>query len=452
MKSKITITFFACCGLLSAKEKLPLSKDYWKDPVFLKEFNGSYRINANIEPILSGEQRAELIAMQKLMALGKRQDVIKKLKGSKFLNTSAAIQFNLGNVLTEEGQQEQAIAAYKKAISLLPSFRRAHQNLAYAYVKADNYKEALPHLLEVVSLGGNDGSVMGLLGYCYQQEEKYAAALAAFQRAQLTQPEVRDWVLGEAHCLRILERSNEALVLYLGLKKGEPDDTSIRLAVADLQLELGDRRQAIIELEWLRRKGRLDPENELMLGTLLLGEGSVGLGAKRLKSVIEAGELESVQPALNAIRYAIDLDLIKLADSLHTLIKEDSLVEPRQQLAYTRMQAEILLAIPATHKQGGDLLVKLTKKYPDDDHSLFLLGQYLFTEKRYEEAVLKLEQAMACNGNYYLPSLAEKAQVEVAQKMYDRAIKSLNDYLERRQDSQIEEYLEAIKNLQQAAQ
>ena len=149
---------------LSAAEKMPLSKDYWKNPIFLKEFNGSYRIDANIEPVLSSGERGELVAIQKLMASGKRADVIKKLQASKYSRTSASIQFNLGNVLSEEGELTKAISSYKKAIAILPSFRRAYQNLAYVYVKQEDYEKAFPLLLKVLNLGGNDGSVHGLLG------------------------------------------------------------------------------------------------------------------------------------------------------------------------------------------------------------------------------------------------------------------------------------------------
>ncbi|MFK7911206.1 MAG: hypothetical protein AB8F34_11500, partial [Akkermansiaceae bacterium] len=112
-----------------AAEPLPISKDYWKDEAFLKSFNGSYRINARIEPTVSTDERGLLVTIQKLMADGKREDALKKLKANPLIKTSAAVAFNAGNVEFELGNLKEAAGQYQSALKIFPSFRRAHRNL-----------------------------------------------------------------------------------------------------------------------------------------------------------------------------------------------------------------------------------------------------------------------------------------------------------------------------------
>ena len=114
---------------LSAAEPLPLSASYWKDPAFLNSFNGSYRIEARIEPVVSTEVRGLLVEVQKLMADGKREEALKKIKDSSLTKKSPALQFNLGNLQFEEGEMDEAQKSFESAIKDYPSFRRAHRNL-----------------------------------------------------------------------------------------------------------------------------------------------------------------------------------------------------------------------------------------------------------------------------------------------------------------------------------
>ncbi len=54
-------------GLAYGEEPLKLSSSYWRDESFLKGFNGSYRIEARIEPSVSTEERGLLVEVQTLM-------------------------------------------------------------------------------------------------------------------------------------------------------------------------------------------------------------------------------------------------------------------------------------------------------------------------------------------------------------------------------------------------
>ena len=432
---------------LEAAKPLPLSSSYWKSSSFLKEFNGSYRINASIEPSLTSAERGLLVEMQSLMSKGQRTQTITKLKASSLLNTSAAIQFNLANVLSENGKLEEAISYYKKAVASQPSFRRAHQNLAYAYHRNNQAEDAYKHLLEVVRLGGNEGSVRGLLGYSFLEKEQYEPALQSFREALIIQPDTRDWKLGIAQTLQQLDRNAEALPIYEDLLKQFPDDHDIQLHLALIYHDSNQTEKAVTLLEILRRKEALSDEYTLLLATLLIENENVVIGGEQLKATISKEDFNQPEAALNSIQYCLGKDLDALSLELHGLIQQNSLT-PGELIRHQRIHAQILLKREPNNQEGLTILKKLITGNPTDSHSLHLLGQQLVLAKDSYQALLIFDQAIHADGPYSLPARLDKAQTLVHLSDYENAIKELESYLQASpHDTKISEYLEAVQNL-----
>ena len=162
---------------LTAAEPLPLSKAYWKDDAFLKSFNGSYRINARIEPAVSTAERGLLVSIQSLMASGKRKEALQKLTSSSLIKTSAAVAFNAGNIQFELGELDSAINYYERSLNIFPTFRRAHRNLGFAYARSDKWGKVMPALEQAIKLGDQDGATYGQLAYGRMQNDQFASAL-----------------------------------------------------------------------------------------------------------------------------------------------------------------------------------------------------------------------------------------------------------------------------------
>lgn len=430
-------------------EKMPVSASYWSDSAFLKDFNGSYRINANIEPVLSGVERAELIAIQDVMAKGDRSAAIAKLKSSKSSSTSAAIQFNLGNLLSEEGELDDAITCYLKALKILPSFRRAHQNLAYVYFKKNSYDEAFPHLIQAVQLGGQDGSVYGLLGHCYQQKDQYEQALVAFRNAQLTQPEVMDWKIGVGYSLDRLGRTDEALAHFERLAEEAPESTAIALQLANLYLTKNQQSKAIVKLELLSRKGEIDTAHEILLGTLYLSDQNSQLGASTLRRVLSREGFEDHTAALQAVRYCVDLSLAELADELYRLV-DVSQLDVSQKVVHRRLAAEVLLQENLKSEKALAILRELVAANPTDTHSLYLVGNILLRKQLHQEALVIFDQAIHSDGSHSQPALLKKAELLASLERYQQAIACLDAYLKTNQSEAVASYREAIKNVVKA--
>ena len=261
---------FLTTHAVTGADPLPLSTSYWKDSAFLKSFNGSYRIEARIEPSVTTEQRGLLVEIQNLMAAGKRTDALEKLKSNSLTKDSPALTFNLGNLYFEAGEITEAIRSYKSALSGYPSFRRAHKNIALAYVRENKLTEALDHLVEAIRLGDSEGSTYGMLGYCRLDREEYASALQAYRLAQITEPEVPEWSAGIAQCLQQLGEQTEAIALLEETIRKRPLEASYSVLKSGIHLALGQDVAAIKSLELPHRLGLLDADQILLLADLQL--------------------------------------------------------------------------------------------------------------------------------------------------------------------------------------
>ena len=455
MHQLITGFFLTTLLITNAADPLPLSKDYWKSDAFRKSFNGSYRINARIEPFVETKERELLVAVQTLMANGDRSDALAKLKASSLAKTSAAVMFNIGNIAFETGDLEVAKTQYAAAIKTFPTFLRAQQNLAFVYAREGDYDKAFPYLLEVIKLGSQEGSVMGLLGYCYQQKENFTSALQAFKNAQLTEPGNIEWKIGEAYCYDSLGENAKALNLYESIVKQKPAEQQYMLLLINLYQRTGQIEEAIVNLELLRRQGNLDVSNKMLLGALHLSEGSSVIGAEVIREVLKSDQLTDADIAMNAVGFAIEKVELELAAEFHSLIRPELVKKLTSETRYKRQSAQIILLQGKETEKAMEILNALIAADPLDSDSLYLLAEHEASNSSEELALLHYQQAYIGNGKMKHASLLEKGKLLVRLQRYEEAIKDLNSYMahvDGKQLDQLKIYTKAVENLQLSSQ
>lgn len=453
--TSIQYSVFSCLTFtsLSAGEPLPLSQEYWKDEGFLKSFNGSYRINARIEPAVTTEERGLLVSIQKLMADGKREEALKKLQASSLVKTSAAIAYNAGNIQFELGQVKEAAESYQKALKLFPDFRRAHRNLAFVYARENDWEKALPELEESIRLGDQDGATYGQLAYGRLQNEQYASALQAYRLAQVTQPDSVDWKAGVAQCLQHLQRNEEALALIDEVIQARPQEASYYLLQSSIQLSMDRSDDAITNLELVRRLGELDAENHLLLASLHLRAGSSALARPLMLAALAQEEKPPTSTALNALEFVTQVRDWKLArdfanavEKAYPEIKEAKLKQQKQRLI-----ALIDIDSGENPQRGAKVLEGLIQSDPLDGASLVLLAKYRVSEKRNQEAEMLLQQSSRIEGSSH-EAYVELAKLYVATTRYRDAVDQLDKALKLRPSESLETYRAAVEALAEAAE
>ena len=448
-------------------DPLPLSTSYWQDPAFLRAFNASYRIEARIEPNVTTEERGLLVEIQELMANGDRPAAIRNLTESGLTSDSPALTFNLANLQFEEGELDAAIASYRKAVDAMPSFRRAQRNLAMALVRKNELDGAMPHLLEAIRLGDADGATFGMLGFIRLQRGEWASALQAYRLAQLSEPDVVDWLAGIAQCLQNLDAREEAAALLDEVVRKRPREASYAVLRASVLLDLDRRTEAVETLELPHRLGTLPPDARLMLADLHLRDGRTEAARSRMRAAFppaiapdpENTEETEPPPRPDTSRVAsLAASALQLRD--WEFAREVlNLAAPRDHAPPARvlrlLDARLRIESGDDAAGGESLLRELITEDPTDPRPLVALARHLTraddaTPDAFAEAELLLERA-ASDTDAAAEAHLELARIHLRTRRFHAAFESADRAYELDPREELRQYRDSLASLAEAA-
>ncbi len=95
---------------------------------------------------------------------------------------------NLGLTYTEINEEEKATEAFKKAISLSPELAAAYNNLGYVFYRLGSYREAIEMYNEAIGRSANNSSAYTNLGNAYYKLERIEDAIEAWRKALAIDP------------------------------------------------------------------------------------------------------------------------------------------------------------------------------------------------------------------------------------------------------------------------
>jgi tetratricopeptide (TPR) repeat protein len=122
-----------------------------------------------------------------------------------------------GVALAKQGQVQQAIGHFRRALELRPGYARAHHNLGIALAEQNRHEEAIQSLCEALRLQPDYVDALYNLGCIYNQLRRRADAIAAYRRALQLKPDHAE----------VLNNLGLALVY-----QGQPDEAHILLRQA----------------------------------------------------------------------------------------------------------------------------------------------------------------------------------------------------------------------------
>ncbi|MEK7223059.1 MAG: tetratricopeptide repeat protein, partial [Pseudomonadota bacterium] len=157
---------------------------------------------------------------------------------SRHLNTAlqlqpdyAEAQYNLANLLRNEGKSEEAAAHYRKAIELKPDYAAAYNNLGLTLHSQGKPAEAVAHYQKALALMPAYAEAHNNLGITLADQGKLAEAVAHYQKALALKPDFAEAHGSLGNALKDQGRLDEAVVQYRRVLALRPD-----LAEAESQL------------------------------------------------------------------------------------------------------------------------------------------------------------------------------------------------------------------------
>ncbi len=236
--------------------------------------------NASIEALF-----AQAVALHTAGEVSGAEQLYRALMGR--APGQAAIPLNLGSLLQAQGRHKEAVACFKKAVTVKPGMAEAHNNLGVALQSLGREAEAAKSFRRAIALTPGMAEAHRNLGIAYSRQGQPEEALASFQKAVALRPgHVGTWIeLGRT--LHELGRYGDAVAAYGRALELKPDAADILNDLGAAQDLAGDKAGAIASL---RRAIALNdefanPRNNL--GKLLEAEGDLDGAEEMFRSALE---------------------------------------------------------------------------------------------------------------------------------------------------------------------
>jgi tetratricopeptide (TPR) repeat protein len=190
-------------------------------------------------------------------------DTVAKSPGSPY------VQSNLGLVLASAGRLPEAIAHFKQALQLNPSYAEAQNNLGLALAGTGDLPEAVVHYQKALQLKPAYPEAHSNLGVALADLGRYDEAIQHFVAALKLTPNYADARNDLAVTLASVGRTAEAIGQYREMLKLDPSRADTHYNLGNALLQINRPAEAISEYEEALRLNPGNPEAHANLGALL---------------------------------------------------------------------------------------------------------------------------------------------------------------------------------------
>ncbi len=396
-------------------------------------------VTAALEPSVN-RQEQELIQAAVRGATTNAASSITALREQNSAESSAALDFVLGNLHFQQEQWSEAEAAYRAALTKLPTFRRAVVNLGHVQMRQDKAGAATDVLSEWLEQGQADAELFLLLGQAFVAEARFVSGESAFRQALLMASEDSDARLGLAKCLLEQGRHQEAAALLDELLASDPASVELWSLKANLYIAMDQADDAVAAIEAADRLGAASSALLATLGDLYINrqQGTDALRAYQ-RAFAEQGS-----PTENILRAAEGFLMLQdpaRAREMLTRMPPAPVVN-RDQLVLEASIARLEGDVDVAREAYDDLLAK----NPLDGKALLALAELEAESSAWERAALTFERAARVAG-FEAPALVGHARVEIQRGDYARAVRLLESSLTFEDSERVSRYLEQVRRL-----
>lgn len=418
----------------------------WRDPGFQKSFNGSFAIRTEMEPSISSQEK-ELFDRVAALLPQREGEALTELMGALNPESSAAVDFTIGNLLFREGRTAEAEKHYLESVRKFPGFMRAHKNLGMVAVREGHCQQALESFSKALELGGEEGVLYGLLGHCHAQMGSPVSAESSFRKAMIYEPANLQWREGLAMALLEQERYDEVIPLFDELIRLQPGESRYWLAQADAFIARGDYLRAASNYDLLSRLGLNASAGYANLGDIYLNEGLADLAVDAYRKSIAPDAVQWEQQALKIATRLLDVGKAQACEAWMAFVRERMPASAKSSLPGGFLAVEARLAGNRGEMQKAqELLERAVSLNPLDGEALLQLGDMRWSSGDRVRAMLAYEQAGKVSG-FEAESLVRRAIAHVDEKRFGEAVRLLRQAQAIRPRPQVADYLDRLESL-----
>ncbi len=152
---------------------------------------------------------------------------------------------NLGLVLGDRGQVDQAIAHWRKALEAQPDYTESHYNLGLWLSRRGQIDEAIAHYRALLEIQSDHVEAHNNLGVALAGRGKFDEAIVHYRKALEIKPEIADTHYNLGLALAARRQFDEALAEYRKVLELQPDHAEAHNSLGNLLARRGQVEEAI---------------------------------------------------------------------------------------------------------------------------------------------------------------------------------------------------------------
>lgn len=337
------------------------------------------------------------------------------------LNIAAAAAYSLGDMAAAEQY-------WRDAISVLPSFAEAYNNLGSLLEAKGGFGEAEKLLRKALALQPKNPSALHNLGRVQAAQAQYEAAEKSYNRALQLSPKLLGAMIDLGSLMLTTRRFAEAEAVLSRAAVAAPADPRVYFGLGNAQLRQKKYADALASFEHAaaRAPGWAEPHNHLGNTLQELGRLEEAAAAYRKAIALKADFVDPCNNLSNVLRNLGHLDEA-VAAARRAIDLNPALAEPYNNLGNALQDlGRAEEAVAAYHKA-----IDLNPRLPDSYNNL---GNALQGLERLAEAVAAYDQAIELRADFAEShnnrgnALKGLGRLEEAIGSYQKAIDLKSDY------------------------
>jgi tetratricopeptide (TPR) repeat protein len=183
--------------------------------------------------------------------------------------------YNLGIALNDQGDTDGAIAHYRQAVELRPSYAEAHYNLGRLFAQKGRLDDAIAHYEKTLEVNPADAEAHNNLGATLSASGRVDEAITHYRKALAIQPDYADASCNLASALLSNGDLGGAITCYLACLAVSPNQAEAQYNLASALFRTGRTDEAIAHYQKVLELRPGNADAHANLGSVFLAKGRV---------------------------------------------------------------------------------------------------------------------------------------------------------------------------------